>query len=159
MTPVSSNISDATQPIQLKDSDPDPKHQDHLGVPPFRLADSCMIAPANHVTQESVNQSKTTNLEDFISNVDNGKGLQQDQRNSGEVETLFSKLTHFNKFIALLVSSYCFQDADMLFNMDSLDNLLEPTSTNGTTNFRFFIPFVLPSFLSLLKSVFFSMST
>ncbi|KAG1342823.1 hypothetical protein COCNU_05G010520 [Cocos nucifera] len=112
MTPVSSSISNSTQTIQLKDSVPDPKHQEHSSVPSFRIADSCTVASDNHVTQESVNQSKTTNSEDLISNVDNGEGLQQDQRNSGE-------------------------DADVFFSMDSLDNLLQPTSTNARAVGRF----------------------
>ncbi|XP_010936671.3 uncharacterized protein [Elaeis guineensis] len=112
MTPVSSSISDSTQPIQLKDSYPDPKHQEHSSVPPLRIADLYTIASNNHVTQESVSQSKTMNSEDLISNIDNGEGLQQDQRNSGE-------------------------DADMFFSTDSLDNLLQPTSTNARAMGRF----------------------
>ncbi|XP_026659083.2 uncharacterized protein LOC103703755 isoform X3 [Phoenix dactylifera] len=112
MAPVSSSISDATQPIQLRDSDPDTEHQEHLNVPPFHVADSCTIAPDDHVAQESVNQSKTKNSEDFISNIDNGEGLQQDQRHPGE-------------------------DADMFFSVDSFDNLLQPTSTNARAVGRF----------------------
>ena len=50
MTPVSSSISDSTQPIQLKDSYPDPKHQEHSSVPPLRIADSYTIASDNNVT-------------------------------------------------------------------------------------------------------------
>lgn len=106
MTLVPSSTSDATHPIRLKDSDLDPRYQEGLNVPPSCIADSCSIALDNHATQEYVNQLKPAESEDFISNVDNEESLQQDQGNSGE-------------------------NADMFFSEDSLDNLLQPASTNG----------------------------